>query len=58
MNLISPSWFKDINTSSIWIAGYRMMGVTQKDFTQAHLLDLGDVRAIFTYGTLSYMDAE
>jgi len=35
-----------------------MMGVGLKDFTQSQpTVDLGDVRAIFNYGTLSYMDA-
>jgi hypothetical protein len=58
MNLISPSWFKDLNRSSIWIVGYRMMQVALKDFTQGQrIIDLGDVRAIFNYGSLSYMDA-
>src|SRR6266567_2096216 len=58
MNLISPGWFKDVNKSSIWIVGYRMMQVALKDFTQGQsILDLGDVRAIFNYGSLSYMDA-
>jgi hypothetical protein len=58
MNLISPSWFKDVSKSSIWIVGYRMMQVAQKDFTQSKpTIDLGDVRAIFNYGILSYMDA-
>src|SRR6266567_5271826 len=58
MNLISPRWFKDVNKSSIWIVGYRMMQVARKDFTQGQsILDLGDVRAIFNYGSLSYMDA-
>jgi hypothetical protein len=61
MNLISPSWFKDVDKSSIWIVGYRMMQVTQNDFIQLQpmqqMIDLGDVRAIFNYGSLSYMDA-
>jgi len=58
MNLISSSWFNDPNKSSIWIVGYRMMQVTQEDFTQSQpIIDLGDVRAIFNYGSLSYMDA-
>jgi hypothetical protein len=35
-----------------------MMGVTLKDFKQSQpTIDLGDVRVIFDYGTLSYMDA-
>ncbi len=34
-----------------------MMQVARTDFTQSHTIDLGVVRAIFTYGTLSYMDA-
>ncbi len=58
MNLISSSWFKDVNKSSIWIVGYRMMQVSLKDFTQSQpTIDLGDVRVIFNYGSLSYMDA-
>lgn len=58
MNLISPNWFKDVNKSSIWIVGYRMMQVALQDFTQSQpIIDLGDVRAIFNYGSLSYMDA-
>jgi hypothetical protein len=58
MDLIPPDWFKDVSKSSIWIAGYRMVGVSLKDFTQSKpFVDLGDVRAIFNYGTLSYMDA-
>src|SRR5437588_9445573 len=58
LNLISPNWFKDVTKSSIWIVGYRMMQVALKDFTQSKpIIDLGDVRAIFNYGTLSYIDA-
>jgi hypothetical protein len=35
-----------------------MMQVTLKDFAQGQqIIDLGDVRAIFNYGSLSYMDA-
>jgi hypothetical protein len=57
IDLISPHWFKDVSKSSIWIIGYRMMGVSLKDFLQPKpILDLGDVRVIFNYGALSYMD--
>src|SRR6266702_7979657 len=58
-NLISPSWFKDVTKSSIWIEGYRMMQVTRKDFLffqSQPIIDLGDVRVLFSYGTLRYMD--
>jgi Apea-like HEPN len=61
MDLISPNWFKDVNKSSIWIVGYRMMQVTQEDFIQSQpmqsIIDLGEVRVIFNYGSLTYMDA-
>src|SRR5260370_36618921 len=58
MQFISASWFKDVKKSSIWIAGYRMMLLTQAAFTQSPLIiDLDDVRAIFLYGKLSYMDS-
>lgn len=57
MDLISPHWFKDVSKSSIWIIGYRMMGVGLKGFLQPKpIVDLGEVRVIFNYGTLSYMD--
>src|SRR5436305_11950675 len=56
-NLIPSGWFKDVSKSSIWMVGYRMMQTTQQDFSQIPLIvDLGDVRAIFIYGKLSYVD--
>lgn len=60
MDLISPSWFKDASKSSIWIEGYRMMQVTRPAFCLFQpppFMDLGDVRVLFSYGTLSYRDA-
>src|SRR5271165_684559 len=58
MDLISPHWFKDVSKSSIWIGGYRMMDVGLNDFSQPMpIVDLGEVRVIFNYGTLRYMDA-
>ena len=58
MSLIPSSWFNDPTKSSIWIVGYRMVQVAQENFTQSQpMIDLGDVRAIFNYGSLSYMDA-
>src|SRR5216117_507110 len=57
-SLIPSSWFNDANKSSIWMVGYRMMQTTQQDFSQVPLIvDVGDVRAIFIYGKLSYMDS-
>jgi len=57
-DLISPNWFTDITKSSVWIAAYRMVHVTQENFTPSPpAIDLGDVRVIFTYGKLGYMDA-
>ncbi len=56
--LIPSGWFSDVTKSSIWMVGYRrMMQTTRQDFSQLLIVDLGDVRAIFVYGNLSYRDS-
>lgn len=58
VRLIPSNWFNDANKSSIWVVGYRMMLTTQNDFSRVPLtIDLHDIRAIFLYGKLNYLDS-
>jgi len=50
-------WFKDPNSSSVWLSGYKMFRLTSQDFVLGpKIMDLENARAIMIYGRVSYLD--
>lgn len=57
VSFANPKWFKDKTKSSIWVRGYRMMRVPQTQLPNgSEIVDLGNVRALFIRGVISYID--
>lgn len=51
-------WFKNRETSSIWLSGYRMMRVTNESIPEGmRYFDLKKARIFLFYGTVDYIDS-
>jgi hypothetical protein len=54
-DLVPDNWFKDFESSSVWLACYRVIGVQTDELASLpKIIDLNDVRAIILHGTLPF----
>lgn len=56
-DLVSPSWFREREKSSIWIRSYNALHVDPGTVVTIPKFDLGDVRALLFRGTFQYSRA-
>ena len=58
MDMVPKTWFTQPETSSIWIAGYRMMRLSPEDLPAGpKFVDLPGVRVVLAYGAVNYLDS-
>ena len=58
MEMVPDDWFTSPESSSIWIAGYRLMRISPIDLPEGpKYFDLEGVRVFLTYGSIDYLDS-
>lgn len=57
--MIPDGWKINIERSSVWLSGYRMMRLSKKDFIAGpKIIDLVDSRLMFVYGKINYLNSD